>query len=223
MLVSTQTTHPPNPDGRKAQDAPPHQHPPAASHLLAGIHDVPRWALVDTLVVVDDVAARLAGALALVVQLLAEAEGDAAPALEAVVPGWARLHARPVQVEVAARHAALRVVGLRAVPEALTVTALPVRRTALGLAGGWANCRARRDRAECCGQRGDGISTAMGSAQPEQRLHRPTTPQLPPKGQTRSAQLLHLHSPIPNSTPEEHPGGVPAFKLHSHSSSKKAN
>lgn len=194
----------------------------------------------DALIVVDDVAARLAGAPALVVQLLAEAEGDAAPALEAVVPGWARLHARPVQVEVAARHAPLRVVGLRAVPEALAVTALPVRRAALGLAGRWANCRVRRDKAECCGQRGDGIGTAMGSAQPwdghsrgmgtamgsAQPELQPCAVPLPaarPEGTALRAQLLLLHFSIANSTSEEHSGGVLAFKLHSRSSSKKAN
>lgn len=83
------------------------------------------------LVVVDDVTPRLPGVLALVVQLLAEAEGDAAPALEAVVAGGAAVHAPPVQVEVAAGHALAGVVGLRAVAEALAVAALPVRRAAL--------------------------------------------------------------------------------------------
>lgn len=99
-----------------------------------------------TLVVVDDVAAGLAGVLALVVQLLAEAEGDTAPALEAVVPGGTGVHAAPVQVEVAAGHALAGVVGLRAVPQALAVAALPVRGAALGLAGRGTDCQGKQVR-----------------------------------------------------------------------------
>lgn len=98
----------------------------------------------NTLVVVDNVTPRLPGVFALVVQLLAEAEGDAAPALEAIVPGRARVHAFAFQVEVAASHALLGVVGLRAVPETLAVTALTVRRAALGLAGRRTNCGEKR-------------------------------------------------------------------------------
>lgn len=94
----------------------------------------------NTLVIVDNVTPRLAGVFAFVVQLLAEAEGDAAPALEAIVTGGAGVHAFAFQVEVAARHAFLRVVGLRAVPKTLAVTALTVRRAALGFAGRWTNC-----------------------------------------------------------------------------------
>lgn len=115
-------------------------------YSLAGVHDVPRGALVHALVVVDDMAARLPGVLALVVQLLAEGEGDAAPALEAVVPGGTGVHTPPVQVEVAAGHALVGVVGLRAVPQALAVAALPVRCAALGLAGRGTDCEGKHHR-----------------------------------------------------------------------------
>lgn len=113
-------------------------------YLLAGIHDVPRWALVNTFIVVDNVTARLPGILAFVVQLLAEAEGHTSPPLKAVVTGWAGVHASAFQVEVAASHAFLGVVGLCAVPETLAVAALTIRGAALGLAGRWTNCEKRR-------------------------------------------------------------------------------
>lgn len=113
-------------------------------HLLAGIHDVPRRAFVNTFVVVDNVTPRLPGVFAFVVQLLAEAEGHAAPALKVIVTGRAGVHASAIKVEVAARHAFLGVVGLRAVPQAFAVTALAIGGAALRLAGSWTDCEEKR-------------------------------------------------------------------------------
>lgn len=91
-------------------------------------------------VVVDNVTPRLPGIFAFVVQLLAEAEGHAAPALKVIVTGRAGIHASAIKVEVAARHAFLWVVGLRAVPQAFAVTALAIGGAALRLAGSWTDC-----------------------------------------------------------------------------------
>lgn len=98
----------------------------------------------NALVIVDNVTPRLPGVFAFVVQFLAEAEGHTTPPLEAIVTGWASVHAFAFQVEVAASHAFFRVVGLRAVPKTLAVTALTIGGAALGLAGSWANWEEKR-------------------------------------------------------------------------------
>lgn len=145
FLVSTQNTNPLS-EGEKstAEKLQPGFATRGHWHLLAGIHDVPRGALVHTLVVVDNVAPRLPGVPALVVQLLAEAEGHTAPPLKAIVTGRAGVHAFAFQVEVAASHAFFRVVWLRAVPETFAVTALTIRGAALGLAGRGTDCEEER-------------------------------------------------------------------------------
>lgn len=98
----------------------------------------------NTLIIVDNVTPRLPGIFAFVVQFLAEAEGHTTPPLEAIVTGWAGVHAFAFKVEVAASHAFFRVVRLRAVPETFAVTALTIRGAALGLAGRWTNCEEKR-------------------------------------------------------------------------------
>lgn len=95
-------------------------------------------------VIVDNVTARLPGIFAFVVQFLAEAEGHTTPPLEAIVTGWAGVHAFAFKVEVAASHAFFRVVWLRAVPKTFAVTALTLGGAALGLAGGWTNCEEKK-------------------------------------------------------------------------------
>lgn len=69
----------------------------------------------NTLVVMDNMASRFPGILALVVQLLAEAEGHATPPLEAVMLGRAGLHTLAIKEKVTASHTLFRIVGLRAV------------------------------------------------------------------------------------------------------------
>lgn len=83
--------------------------------------------------------------LAFVVQVLAEAEVHAAPVLEVVVRGRAGLHTRAVQVEVAAGHALGGVVRLRAVAQALAVTAEAFSGTAVRLADGGADWREKEN------------------------------------------------------------------------------
>lgn len=64
--------------------------------------------------------------LAFVVQLLAESEGDAAPAFVGEEALGARLHAGPLVLEASAGHAAAGRAGLQAAAEALLVAALVV-------------------------------------------------------------------------------------------------
>lgn len=79
----------------------------------------------DVLVAVGALAALLLPP-APVVQLLAEGEGDAAPALEGVVVAGAALHAVALVAEAAARHAVAGRAGLGAAAQALLVAALVV-------------------------------------------------------------------------------------------------
>ena len=118
-----------------------------AQDSLAGIHRVPRGALRDAPVVVNDilVATLSPGVLAFIVQVPAEAEVHAAPVLEVVVGGRAGLHAPAVQVEVATGHALGGVVGLGAVAQTLAVAAEAVGRAAVRLADGRTNWRERKN------------------------------------------------------------------------------
>lgn len=75
----------------------------------------------------DDVLVAVTFALlALVVELLAEAEVDAAPALEGVVSRWASVHAGVIVHVIAAGHTLAGVVGLQAAAQTLFMTALVV-------------------------------------------------------------------------------------------------
>lgn len=101
-------------------------------HLRGGVDGgVARGALRDAGTVVDDVLVALAVPalllpLAFVVQVLAEREGDAAPArVGEEVPGTL-LHAGPRVLEAPAGHAVAGRAGLQAAAEALLVAALVV-------------------------------------------------------------------------------------------------
>lgn len=102
-------------------------------HLRRGVDgDVAGGTLGDAGVVVDDVLVAL-GALATlllplapVIEVLAEGEGDAAPALEGVVAVGAALHAAALVPQTPAGHAVSSRLGLQAAAEALLVAALLV-------------------------------------------------------------------------------------------------
>lgn len=111
-------------------------------HSRGGVHGVSRWTLRDALPVVNDVlVAALLRVLALVVQLLAELEGDAAPALEAVEALGAGGDTPALVEEVPARHALAGVVGLRAAAQTLLMAAEEVLRAGSVLTRRRANCR----------------------------------------------------------------------------------
>ena len=102
-------------------------------HLRRGVDGgVARGTLRDAGTVVDDVLvavgalAALLLPLAFVVEILAEGERDAAPALEGEVVGGAALHTGVFVLEAAAGHAVTGRVGLRAAAQALVVAALVV-------------------------------------------------------------------------------------------------
>lgn len=78
-----------------------------AGYLRSGVHSgVPRRALWDAGAVVDDIFVAVTFArLALVVELLAKAEADAAPALKLVETKWALVNADVIVHVVAAGHA----------------------------------------------------------------------------------------------------------------------
>lgn len=101
----------------------------------------------------DDVLVALGalGALLLppaaAVQLLAEVEGDAAPALVDEELLGALLHAPPLVLEPAARHAVAGGVGLEAAPQALLVAALAGIGARPVLAVNRTHCRRSREEA----------------------------------------------------------------------------
>lgn len=82
--------------------------------------------VVDDVLVAVGVLAALLLPFASVVQILAEGEGDAAPALVGEVVVGAAFDAVAVVLEAAARHAVTGRVGLRAATKALVVAALVV-------------------------------------------------------------------------------------------------
>lgn len=97
-------------------------------YLRSGVYSgVPRRALWDAGTIMDDVFVAVTFAmLALVVELLAKAEVDAAPALIGVETRWALFNADVIVHVVAAGHAFARRVGLQAAAQALVVAALVV-------------------------------------------------------------------------------------------------
>lgn len=102
-------------------------------HLRGGVDSrVAGGTLRDAGTVVDDILvavgalAALLLPLASVVEILAEGEGDASPALVGEVVFGAALHAVVLMLEAAAGHAVTGRVGLQAAAEALVVAALIV-------------------------------------------------------------------------------------------------
>ena len=94
----------------------------------------------------DDVLVAVAALAlpALIVELLAEGEGDTPPAPVGVVSRGTLLHARAPVLEVAAGHARAGRVGLQAASQALVVAALVVQGAGAVLAGGRARSEERR-------------------------------------------------------------------------------
>jgi len=82
--------------------------------------------VVEDVLVAVGVLAELLLSLAFVVEILAEGEGDAPPALEGEVVFGAALHAVVPVLEAAAGHAVTGRVGLQAAAQALVVAALVV-------------------------------------------------------------------------------------------------
>lgn len=119
-------------------------------YVRGGVHGgVSRRAFWDTGSVVDDVfVAVTALALALVVEVLAEFKGHAAPSLEGVVAQRAALHAGVAEQEVATSHAFGRVPWHGAAAQTLVVTALLMGGTSTVDAFGRANCEGKRVRKE---------------------------------------------------------------------------
>ena len=100
-----------------------------SAHLRGGVDGgVAGGTLRDAGSVVDDVLVAVGGlvVLASVVEILAEGEGDAAPALVGEVVVGAALHAGALVLEAAAGHAVRGRVGLQAAAQALVVAALVV-------------------------------------------------------------------------------------------------
>lgn len=99
-----------------------------AGYLRSGVDSgISRRALRDAGTLVNDVFVAVTFALlALVVELLAKAEADAAPALKGVEKRWALFDTRVVVHEVAAGHAFVGRVGLQTATQTLVVAALVV-------------------------------------------------------------------------------------------------
>lgn len=98
-------------------------------HLRGGVADrVARGTLRDAGTVVDDVfvAVRALFLLAPVVQILAEGEGDAAPAFVGEVVFWAALHTAVLVQEATAGHAVPGRIGPQAAAQTLVVAAVVV-------------------------------------------------------------------------------------------------
>lgn len=122
-------------------------------HLRGGVDGgVARGTLGDAGTVVDDVLeavgvlALLLVSLAPVVQLLAEGEGDAAPALEHVMVFGTALHTGALVLQAATGHAVTGRVGLLTAAQALVVAALVVLGAGPVFTVDWAYCGRERER-----------------------------------------------------------------------------
>ena len=122
----------------------------SVTDLRSGVHGgVSGGTVGDAGAVVDDVLMTvllllllfLLQLLALVVQLLAVAEGDAAPVLEGVVARRAARHAGALVHQVPAGDAGAGVARLRAAAQALVVAALVAERAGVVLACRGTHCR----------------------------------------------------------------------------------
>lgn len=128
-------------------------------------------AVVDDVLVAVGALAVLLLPLALVVQVLAEGEGDAAPALVGEVVRRAVLHAAGPVLEAAAGHAVTGRVGLQAAAQALLVAALVVLGAGPMFTLNGAHCVRERWREhkviEGLGGRSEGYSVNHQRVQPE--------------------------------------------------------
>lgn len=121
-------------------------------YLRGGVHGgVSRRAFWDTGSVVDDVLVAVAAlALTLVVEVLAEFKGHAAPSLEGVVARRAALHTGVTEQEVATSHAFGRIPWHRAAAQTLVVTALLMGGTSSVDTFRRANCDGKKSEKRTC-------------------------------------------------------------------------